>query len=114
MSTIVVTTSSPIIPPTPDLFGLPPVVLGFLQNSKKRAKKRLIDGLHLGSLPHAPKIYNSATHFLNETFNPFFSKTRRNMELSHGRIKERFPVRFPDGMQYDAKTGSVSFDNKQH
>lgn len=111
---VIATTSSPVIPPTPGLSGLPPVVVGSLPTSKKRTKRRPIDGLHLGSLPQAPMTNNPASQFANQAFNPFFSNIRQNMELSHGSIKERFPIRFPDGMQYDAETGSVRFDGKQH
>lgn len=32
-------------------------------------------------------------HFENQAFNPFFSNIRQNMELSHGPIRERFPIR---------------------
>ncbi|ORX61948.1 hypothetical protein DM01DRAFT_1379821 [Hesseltinella vesiculosa] len=33
--------------------------------------------------------------FENQCFNPFFSNIRQNMELAHGPIKERFPLRLP-------------------
>ncbi|KAG1451151.1 hypothetical protein G6F56_008159 [Rhizopus delemar] len=33
--------------------------------------------------------------FDNQAFNPFFSNIRQNMELSHGPIRERFPIRLP-------------------
>lgn len=41
-------------------------------------------------------------HFDNQAFNPFFSNIRQNMELSHGPIRERFPIRLPRGCQVDA------------
>ncbi|CEP11418.1 hypothetical protein [Parasitella parasitica] len=107
-------TTSPAVPPTPDLSGLPPVVLGSLPMSKARTKRRPIDGLHLGSLPQAPITSNSISQFENQAFNPFFSNIRQNMELSHGSITERFPVRFPNGMHYDANTGSIRFNGKLH
>ncbi|KAI9319786.1 protein-tyrosine phosphatase-like protein [Dichotomocladium elegans] len=33
--------------------------------------------------------------FENQAFNPFFSNIRQNMELAHGPIRERFPIRLP-------------------
>ncbi|KAI8343502.1 protein-tyrosine phosphatase-like protein [Chlamydoabsidia padenii] len=54
--------------------------------------------LRLGSLPPAPLGPYTAPmpQFENQAFNPFFSNIRQNMELSHGPIKERFPIRLPD------------------
>lgn len=59
--------------------------------------------LRLGSLPPssaAPLNLGPYTapmpQFANQAFNPFFSNIRQNMELSHGPIKERFPIRLPD------------------
>jgi protein-tyrosine phosphatase len=43
--------------------------------------------------------------FENQAFNPFFSNIRQNMELSHGGIKERFPVRLPQN--YDINADSI-------
>jgi len=45
--------------------------------------------------------------FENQAFNPFFSNIRQNLELSHGGIKERFPVRLPASYNIDANTGKV-------
>lgn len=101
--------SSPSVPPTPGLSGLPPVVLGSCL-SNRRLKKRPIEGLHLGSLPQ-PIMTPSAVSFTNDAFNPFFSNIRQNMELCHGSIKERFPVRFPNLVDYDPNTGLVQFSN---
>lgn len=113
VSTVVATTSLLVILPTSSLSRVPPVIVGSLSSSKKRTKRRPIDGLRLGSLPQASMTNSSASHFANQAFNPFFSN-RQNMKLSHGSIKERFPVMFPDIMQYNIETGSVNFDNKQH
>ncbi|OAD70008.1 hypothetical protein PHYBLDRAFT_135579 [Phycomyces blakesleeanus NRRL 1555(-)] len=45
--------------------------------------------------------------FENQAFNPFFSNIRQNMELSHGPIRERFPVRLPaDHMDHSTHTFS--------
>ncbi|KAG2196233.1 hypothetical protein INT47_007660 [Mucor saturninus] len=101
--------SSPSVPPTPGLSGLPPVVLGSCL-SNRRLKKRPIEGLHLGSLPQ-PIMTPSTVSFTNDAFNPFFSNIRQNMELCHGSIKERFPVRFPKLVEYDPNTGLVQFSN---
>ncbi|KAI8087386.1 protein-tyrosine phosphatase-like protein [Thamnidium elegans] len=101
--------SSPTVPPTPGLSGLPPVVLGSCL-STRRLKKRPIEGLHLGSLPPSA-LATSTAPFANDAFNPFFSNIRQNMELCHGSIKERFPVRFPDQVEFDADTGLVRFLN---
>ncbi|KAI9499166.1 protein-tyrosine phosphatase-like protein [Zychaea mexicana] len=70
-------------------------------------------GLHLGSLPPsaAPGPFTAPTVGLNnQQFNPFFSNIRQNMELSHGSIKERFPIRLPpsSSCQVDMATGRVT------
>lgn len=39
--------------------------------------------------------------FENQAFNPFFSNIRQNMELSHGPIRERFPIRLPSSSKND-------------
>lgn len=101
--------SPPSVPPTPGLSGLPPVVLGSCL-SNRRQKKRPIEGLHLGSLPQ-PVMTPSAISFSNDAFNPFFSNIRQNMELCHGSIKERFPVRLPNTVEYDRDNGLVRFNN---
>ena len=41
-------------------------------------------------------------HFENQAFNPFFSNIRQNMELSHGPIRERFPIRLAKGYEANA------------
>lgn len=38
--------------------------------------------------------------------NPFFSNIRQNLELSHGPLQERFPIRLPYGLQN--KKGIIS------
>lgn len=38
---------------------------------------------------------------LSNNTNPFFSNIRQNLELAHGPLKERFPVRLPFGLKYD-------------
>lgn len=101
--------SSPTVPPTPGLSGLPPVVLGSCL-STRRLKKRPIEGLHLGSLPPSA-LTTSTVPFANDAFNPFFSNIRQNMELCHGSIKERFPIRLPHQAEFDADTSLVRFLN---
>lgn len=97
------THGSSTVPPTPGVTGLPPVVVGACVSSK-RSKKRLVEGLHLGSLP-SQAATTSALPFANQAFNPFFSNIRQNMELSHGSIKERFPVRLPKHVRFVPETG---------
>ncbi|KAI8332097.1 protein-tyrosine phosphatase-like protein [Chlamydoabsidia padenii] len=81
-------------------------------NSLPFLRNRIVNGmktpsLHLGSLPPASAAplnlgpYTAPMpHFENQAFNPFFSNIRQNMELSHGPIKERFPIRLPDHCHY--------------
>lgn len=105
-------TSSRSVPSTSDHSSIAPVVKGPLPSTKKQTKRRPIDGLHLGSLPQAPMTDNSKSQFANQAFNPFFSNIRQNTELSPSGIKERFPVRLPEGMKYDPETGSVKLNGK--
>ncbi|KAG1247869.1 hypothetical protein G6F68_014025 [Rhizopus microsporus] len=55
--------------------------------------------LRLNNLPMATPTLGPFTapmpQFDNQAFNPFFSNIRQNMELSHGPIRERFPIRLP-------------------
>ncbi|KAI8145040.1 protein-tyrosine phosphatase-like protein [Fennellomyces sp. T-0311] len=46
--------------------------------------------------------------FENHAFNPFFSNIRQNMELSHGPIRERFPIRLPRECTSVPETGLVN------
>lgn len=74
--------------------------------------RRKRPGLHLGSLPSAstgaPGPFTAPTMALsNQAFNPFFSNIRQNMELSHGSIKERFPIRLPAHCKIDPDTGRL-------
>lgn len=74
--------------------------------------RRKRPGLHLGSLPSAstgaPGPFTAPTMALsNQAFNPFFSNIRQNMELSHGSIKERFPIRLPAHCKIDPETGRI-------
>jgi protein-tyrosine phosphatase len=39
--------------------------------------------------------------------NPFFSNIRQNLELSHGSLKERFPIRLPSNTRM-MENGTVS------
>ena len=86
-----------------------PLVPTFQTGSRKRPQ-----GLHLGSLPSlssAPGPFSAPTVAMdNQQFNPFFSNIRQNMELSHGSIKERFPIRLPSSSscQVDMATGRVT------
>lgn len=99
--------------PTSDLPDIaPPIVVKPLPRINKQAKRRPVSGLHLGSLPQAPMSDNSKSLFVNQAFNPFFSNIRQNMELSPSGIKERIPVRFPEGMQYKPENGSVMKNGK--
>lgn len=50
--------------------------------------------------------------FENQEFNPFFSNIRQNMELSHGPIRERLPVRLPQECHLDSRIGNVSGHTK--
>ncbi|ORZ18098.1 protein-tyrosine phosphatase-like protein [Absidia repens] len=87
---------------------LPPSTNGQTSNSLPFLRNKIVNGmktpsLHLGSLPPASSAplnlgpYTAPMpHFENQAFNPFFSNIRQNMELSHGPIKERFPIRLPD------------------
>lgn len=100
------------IPSTSGYSSIAPVAKGSLPATKKQTKRRPIDGLHLGSLPQAPMADNSKPQFANQAFNPFFLNIRQNTELSPTGIKERFPVRFPEGMKYDPETGSAKLNGK--
>ncbi|GAN03529.1 conserved hypothetical protein [Mucor ambiguus] len=97
-------------PSTSDLPATAPAVVGSLPKSNKRTKRRPVGGLHLGSLPQAPTTSNSKFIFADQAFNPFFSNIRQNMELSPSGIKERIPIRFPEGMQYEPVTGSIKLN----
>lgn len=61
--------------------------------------------LRLNNLPMATPTLGPFTapmpQFENQAFNPFFSNIRQNMELSHGPIRERFPVRLPSKCNVD-------------
>ncbi|KAI8886208.1 hypothetical protein K501DRAFT_321970 [Backusella circina FSU 941] len=61
--------------------------------------------LHLNNLPVSTPNLGPFTapmpQFENQAFNPFFSNIRQNMELSHGPIRERFPVRLPTQCNVD-------------
>lgn len=69
-------------------------------HKEKNGSRRL--HLHLDGPLTAPM-----PKFENQAFNPFFSNIRQNLELSHGGIKERFPVRLPASYNIDATTGKV-------
>jgi hypothetical protein len=61
--------------------------------------------LRLDNLPMATPLLGPFTapmpQFENQAFNPFFSNIRQNMELSHGPIRERFPIRLPSKCNVD-------------
>ncbi|GAA5813840.1 hypothetical protein MFLAVUS_007327 [Mucor flavus] len=61
--------------------------------------------LRLNNLPMATPSLGPFTapmpQFENQAFNPFFSNIRQNMELSHGPIRERFPIRLPSKCNVD-------------
>ncbi|KAI8643506.1 protein-tyrosine phosphatase-like protein [Parasitella parasitica] len=61
--------------------------------------------LRLNNLPTAAPLLGPFTapmpQFENQAFNPFFSNIRQNMELSHGPIRERFPIRLPSKCNVD-------------
>lgn len=79
----------------------PPTVGGAfnlcLNGNSGLASKR--PNLRLNNLPMGTPSLGPFTapmpQFENQAFNPFFSNIRQNMELSHGPIRERFPVRLP-------------------
>ncbi|KAG2201641.1 hypothetical protein INT47_003867 [Mucor saturninus] len=75
----------------------PPTDSGF--NLSSAALKGGRPKLRLNNLPMATPSLGPFTapmpQFENQAFNPFFSNIRQNMELSHGPIRERFPVRLP-------------------
>jgi protein-tyrosine phosphatase len=48
----------------------------------------------------------TASSNISSAINPFFSNIRQNLELSHGPLQERFPVRLPYGLQN--KNGIIS------
>ncbi|KAI7854881.1 protein-tyrosine phosphatase-like protein [Circinella umbellata] len=83
-------------------------------SSSQTGSRKRPQGLHLGSLPSsvsAPGPFSAPTVAMNnQQFNPFFSNIRQNMELSHGSIKERFPIRLPSSSscQVDMATGRVT------
>ncbi|KAI8579911.1 hypothetical protein K450DRAFT_239698 [Umbelopsis ramanniana AG] len=70
--------------------------------SRKEPKGSRRMHLHLDGPLTAPM-----PKFENQAFNPFFSNIRQNLELSHGGIKERFPVRLPASYNIDTNTGNV-------
>ncbi|KAI8144705.1 protein-tyrosine phosphatase-like protein [Fennellomyces sp. T-0311] len=109
------------IPMTPGLSGLPSPAktltsLGMNKKDQQASTRKRSQGLHLGSLPpssSAPGPFTAPTMALdNQQFNPFFSNIRQNMELSHGSIKERFPIRLPSSCQIDMGTGRVTTDQR--
>ncbi|CEP18626.1 hypothetical protein [Parasitella parasitica] len=61
--------------------------------------------LRLNNLPAVAPSLGPFTapmpQFENQAFNPFFSNIRQNMELSHGPIRERFPIRLPSKCNVD-------------
>lgn len=61
--------------------------------------------LRLNNMPAATPSLGPFTapipQFENQAFNPFFSNIRQNMELSHGPIRERFPIRLPSKCNVD-------------
>ncbi|EPB91123.1 hypothetical protein HMPREF1544_02003 [Mucor circinelloides 1006PhL] len=91
-----------------------PVIVESSPDTQKRIKRRPINKLHLGSLAQASITDNSTSQCENQPFNLFFSNIRQKLGLGHSSIKERFPLRFPNGMQYDSKTGSVKIDGNNH
>lgn len=106
------------IPLTPGLSGFPPpVTLSSLcldgnnnTPAPMSSMRRRAQGLQLGSLPPPGPLTAPSMPLDNQAFNPFFSNIRQNMELGHGDIKERFPIRppSPSQCQIDAATGKVS------
>ncbi|KAI8372874.1 protein-tyrosine phosphatase-like protein [Radiomyces spectabilis] len=67
--------------------------------------------LQLSNLPPPTSSLGPFTapmpQFDNQAFNPFFSNIRQNMELSHGPIRERFPINLPENCNADPQTGYV-------
>ncbi|CAO3639156.1 unnamed protein product [Cunninghamella echinulata] len=54
-----------------------------------------LSSLPINNLPNIGPFTAPMPQFENQAFNPFFSNIRQNMELAHGPIKERFPIRLP-------------------
>ncbi|KAI8990941.1 protein-tyrosine phosphatase-like protein [Mycotypha africana] len=78
-------------------FG-PPTIGGDSFSLKLPASNGTRPKLRLNNMPLAPTLGPFTApmpQFENQAFNPFFSNIRQNMELSHGPIRERFPVRLP-------------------
>ncbi|KAI9254831.1 protein-tyrosine phosphatase-like protein [Sporodiniella umbellata] len=61
----------------------------------------------LGATPSLGPFTAPMPQFDNQAFNPFFSNIRQNMELSHGPIRERFPIRLPT--QCEVQSTGVRF-----
>lgn len=79
--------------------GPPTVGSGFNLNLNNSGVGSRRPNLRLNNLPMATPSLGPFTapmpKFENQAFNPFFSNIRQNMELSHGPIRERFPIRLP-------------------
>jgi protein-tyrosine phosphatase len=85
----------------------PPTTIGstsdFTLNLSGNGSRR--PTLRLNNLPIATPVIGPFTapmpQFSNQAFNPFFSNIRQNIELSHGPIRERFPINLPPGCSID-------------
>ncbi|CAO3664859.1 unnamed protein product [Rhizopus stolonifer] len=79
----------------------PPTMSASLNNGGSSRRHML----RLNNLPMATPTLGPFTapmpQFDNQAFNPFFSNIRQNIELSHGPIRERFPVRLPPQCSVD-------------
>ncbi|KAG1444709.1 hypothetical protein G6F56_010184 [Rhizopus delemar] len=103
---------NPVSPSTGSMGGFlptgPPTTIGgatgFSLNLNSVGSRR--PTLRLNNLPAATPSLGPFTapmpQFDNQAFNPFFSNIRQNMELSHGPIRERFPIRLPSECNVDA------------
>lgn len=84
----------------------PPTDGGFNLPSLKGRPKLRLNNLPLAT-PSLGPFTAPMPQFENQAFNPFFSNIRQNMELSHGPIRERFPVRLPNKCNMVDPTRSI-------
>ncbi|KAI9478165.1 MAG: protein-tyrosine phosphatase-like protein [Benjaminiella poitrasii] len=73
--------------------------------------------LRLNNMPAMPTLGPFTApmpQFENQAFNPFFSNIRQNMELSHGPIRERFPIRLPSQCNVDPNNNDHVFYGTTH
>ncbi|KAK4521749.1 uncharacterized protein ATC70_004284 [Mucor velutinosus] len=91
--------------PQPPNSNFGPPTIGGESFSLNLPQKGARPKLRLSNMPAAAPSLGPFTapmpQFENQAFNPFFSNIRQNMELSHGPIRERFPIRLPSKCNVD-------------